>query len=240
MTGEQFQIFTEAVHGRAVVDFGAGPTLDLSVAARMVGATKVTAVDKEDFSVSKERAAHFGVECIQITFKDYLETRGHEAIEVALVSWPWISEPSLVSILSRAKNILYLGKNTDFVVCGSPKPEVQSAFFALLCKRPVLAHVSDNHEVITLYGEGSVDRELLAEERAALETAHQYRVRRVPIEAGATVHFLHGCHDPECPNHEAFPVSNALDAEIRLRCWYCGKDYVGSDVPYQNSAQECR
>jgi len=92
-----------------------------------------------------------------------------ESIDVAFASWPQNDEDTvreLLPLLERAATIVYLGKNTDGVMCGT------SRLFHHLAGRVLLGYVPDRQNVLAIYGaplgRQRAGAELRQEERAGL------------------------------------------------------------------------
>jgi hypothetical protein len=148
---------------REVYDLGSGDG-KRSRAALLLGAARVVAVDKDD--VVRRATLLPGISRVQSTFAALV--RKDPKIDVALVSWPWVHDHSLLRLLERAKTVLYLGKNTDGVRCGSPQRTIQKALFSHLCAREVFDYVPTQIESLLAYGDLVGPRALLPEEKAAL------------------------------------------------------------------------
>lgn len=164
VTPAQRDAFARAVEDRFVLDLGSGANPKLSVLAMELGAASVVAVDKEPLAV----ALPYGVTYRQESFANF--NRNVSRIDLALVSWPWVTDRSLLYLIEKSDMVLYLGKNTDLVRCGSPKTRIHRDLWRLLSRRPAIAHVPAPGEVLIVYGERTLERPrpLLGEEYAAL------------------------------------------------------------------------
>lgn len=167
MTPLQLRAFGRTVEDRAVCDLGAGSDAKLATAALELGATSVVAVDKEPLMVVLPR----GVVYRQTTFAQF--HREVDRIDLAIVSWPWVADRALLYLIEKSSTVVYFGKNTDLVRCGSPKPRIHHDLWKLLSRRPILAHVPDVKDVLIVYGERALERQrpLVEEEYAALSSA---------------------------------------------------------------------
>lgn len=150
------------VAGRVVHDLGAGRGGHADELLTL-GAAQVEAVDAVDM-----RSALKSKPCVRYRrayFKDYRP----ESVDVAFVSWPQNNEGTvrdLLPILERAATVVYLGKNTDGTMCGTPR------LFRHLVGRALLDYVPARKNVLAVYG-ASLGRaragaELRQEERAGL------------------------------------------------------------------------
>lgn len=155
---KQRQLVAKAVKGRTVYDLGAG---DLQLSKELVdlGALKVVAIDKEaPFSWK-------GDPRIEVR-RAYFHAIKDEPIEVAFVSWPsnyvdW----DLIRLVSRAQQVVYLGKNTDGTSCGSVN------LFEHFMTRELVGHAPDRPNTLLVYGQPQEsERDRVGEELAALTT----------------------------------------------------------------------
>ena len=158
--------------GREVVDLGAGRG---GLSARMValGATSVLAVEKEAMPAIP------GV----IHEQGYFGQLDPDVLpEHALLSWPTNTADCAtvdtlgVYLAQRVQQILYIGLNDRFTVCGWLEMWEEFAY------REVLDSVKvGHHNTVILYGarrdEYRQDAELLPEERAALAIARKWSRR---------------------------------------------------------------
>jgi hypothetical protein len=134
---EQKDALRPFVRGRKVTDLGAGSggfSLDLLT----MGASEVTAVDKEEMSLPPRK----GLRAVRTYFSSFSDT-----IDVAFLSWPANrNDRDLNDLLASAPTVAYLGKNTDMVSCGS------TGLFVGLLGRPILAYVPDRKNTLIVYG----------------------------------------------------------------------------------------
>jgi hypothetical protein len=110
-------------------------------------------------------------------------------IDVAFVSWPTNSPLSfrgvenptyaLLKLVMSAARVVYLGKNTDGIICGHPH------LFRHLVRRPLLAHVPSEANTLLAYDTGTVTREPVLEEQAGMDMSRVYR--SVPTKCPAEV-----------------------------------------------------
>lgn len=173
-----------APHAAAAVvayDLGAGDGA-MARALLDVGARFVVAIEKAMRHAPRDPDGR--VEWHAAYFADYL-ARAPRVLPLALVSWPVNTPaPGLAALCARAEVVVYLGKNTDRIACGTPD------LFAHLARRPVLAEVRDRRNDLLVYGRGDADRPLCAEELAALcgeplawEAAGALAVALAPVSA---------------------------------------------------------
>lgn len=139
------------VSGLKVHDLGAG-TCELSRELLDLGATSVVAIDTQDMPFVDRR-----IERVQDPFQLY-----RDPISVAFVSWPINREDrGLMRLVREAKKVVYLGKNTDGVMCGWP------GLFNELVKRKVLAYIPERKNTLIVYGgQSHSKRKFLGEEHA--------------------------------------------------------------------------
>jgi len=164
LTNEQLAVLIQYTKGKVVHDLGAG-SLELARIVRSGhrrgrrtgGACKVIAIDKERISPPSDPC----IEVVWTLFKDY-----KEPIDIALVSWPQnVPDAGLLDLIERSRIIIYLGKNTDGMMCGWP-----GLFWSFL-SRALLAYVPDRKNVLAVYGhELTALRRPTGEELAGLTT----------------------------------------------------------------------
>jgi hypothetical protein len=154
---KQIASVRKLVRGRVVHDLGAG-NLDLAHVLATMGAKCVIAIDEVSLTPDPVHAAI--VRRVQ-SFDDV-----REEVDVAFLSWPYnVPDAALIDILGRAHTIIYLGKNTDSVACGTP------ALFELFTRRCVLDYQPDKRNTLIAYRGKRTAREvtvLRGEERAGL------------------------------------------------------------------------
>lgn len=173
LTPRQKQVFKRFVEDRFVVDLGAHDTSLCNLAVR-AGALSALACDKEPFD--EREVLERGVSRRVVDFDDLwaehsLLTMG-KSMDVAIVSWPWTATRALLHLIGRANTVIYLGKNTDGVRCGSPKDSLQRELFVGLRRRQVLAYVPHQSQTLIVYDGpvvGGADRAPYEEEAAAIE-----------------------------------------------------------------------
>lgn len=173
LTPAQLAVLERAVRGKQVVDLGAGVWASLSALCARLGARLVTAVEKQDFEADRSVMIALGVRLYQGEIQDFMRTLDGQDIDVALISWPWLSMApiSIERLLERCRTVVYIGKNTSDVRCGSGKNVAHAAFWQHLTKRAIVETEPDPIQVVTVYGppySSPVDRALIEEERAAL------------------------------------------------------------------------
>lgn len=103
------------VRGRRVHDLGAG---DCGHAERLVqwGATEVVAVDKAEYSDARKGPK---ISFVRAYFDEYAKT--NPILDLVFLAWPMnYDSQGLVQLVAGAKTIVYLGKNTDMCMCGTP------------------------------------------------------------------------------------------------------------------------
>jgi hypothetical protein len=158
------------LRGRVVHDLGAG-NLALANVLLDHGAKRVIAIDEKQPRPPNDNAR---IEFVRTKFENYKAN-----IRTAFVSWPtntvyWPdhnTQPALVHLISCASRIIYLGKNTSGVLCGTP------ALYRFLSKREVLEHWPEDANTLVVYGPTSVDsidRPLLLVERAGIDHTRVY------------------------------------------------------------------
>lgn len=141
------------VAGKVVYDLGAG---DLVLAHKLLelGAAKVIAIEKERFFIDNVAPD------IEVR-KQYFQ-HIDEDIDIAFVSWPANYDNGLLPVLRRTKTILYLGKNTDGSMCGTP------ALFKYLLTRKIEGYVPSRPNTLICYSEQLATRLPVQEEDAAI------------------------------------------------------------------------
>lgn len=128
-------------------DLGCGDEL-LSGDLIKLGAKGVIAVDKDLTVDARYRSVHphhKGVTGVRATFEEYAKKT--PKIDVAFVSWPVNRvEEGLLTLVSRSKLVIYLGKCTDGACCGWP------GLFKHFLSRELIAHVPDEYNSLLAYG----------------------------------------------------------------------------------------
>lgn len=155
---QQRKALVPYVTGKEVVDLGAGD-LKLSHELVRLGATVVHAIDKERMPTPLVPT----VKTIQKTFAKYA-TRFPDGA-VVFLSWPPNHElPELRQLLRRADVVIYLGKNTDGRMCGTP------TLFRHFLTRRLDEYVPHENNALIVYGpEMRLKRAPVGEEFAALK-----------------------------------------------------------------------
>lgn len=141
------------VQGQRVVDLGAG---DLKLANELLrlGAHQILAIDKEGMVTRSLRIALFHGRFDQVP--------DSFPLDLVFVSWPPNWRCDLERLVRLAKTVVYLGKNTDGTMCGTPE------LFHHLSGRNVLAYVPDPKNTLIVYGSDLVTRRPKGEELAGI------------------------------------------------------------------------
>ena len=157
ITATMIENLRKQIHGRRVVDLGAG---DLAQANWLAanGAAAVTAIDREWMPAPSSTR----ITTLQRHFSDVPTGVMHDA--VAFLSWPVnIPAPGLTALLAAAGEIIYIGHTFDSNMCGTP------ALWRLLATRQILWHIPASTGSMICYGiVAPADRQLLPEEIAGL------------------------------------------------------------------------
>ena len=152
---EQESALRPYLEGKVVHDLGAG---DLTLAQYLVNAMEVFhvfAIDRDENSTDNPK-----IECITSHFKDYTII---DSISVAVMSWPVNWACSLELRAAESDVVVYIGKNTDSSACGDP------TLWNHLILRQVLLYMPTFKNDLIIYGPETGERELLPEEKAALD-----------------------------------------------------------------------
>lgn len=152
---QQAECLIKYVNGKVVYDLGSG-NLKLSNELITLGAAKVISIDKKYIGGRANNFYQSGVEIRASFFQDI-----DEDIDTAFVSWPANYDNGLLKILKRTKTILYLGKNTDGVACGTPD------LFKYLITRKVNIHIPSKRNTLICYSDELVENRYLLDEEAA-------------------------------------------------------------------------
>jgi hypothetical protein len=155
VTKEQEEAVAKAVKGLVITDLGAGSCY-LAQELVKLGAAHVFAVDKE-FSENKPDQPHLSF--INRRFEN-LKPFQHWPL---FISWPPNWECGLLSLIEGTDMVIYLGKNTDGMSCGTPD------MWWHLSSREVLTYVPHKKNTLIIYGPDRVIRPPMGEEAAALE-----------------------------------------------------------------------
>lgn len=161
LTPEQAEAVSKHVSGKVVWDVGSG---DLALASKLVDlkAARVVAVDKENDETLKPPAARIMVRKLL-----FAECQGVK--DVTFLSWPPNHQRGLDMVVSTSDVVIYLGKCTDGIMCGTP------AMWHELKRREVLCVLPDSRNTLIVYGPGYDDqRKLLLEEVAGLDHSRTY------------------------------------------------------------------
>jgi hypothetical protein len=154
LTPEQQVVVRKFIKGRRVRDYGCG-NLYLTLQLLALGARHVEAVDKDPVKVTpylKDR----------LTFLHRAFSDCPPSIRTAFVSWPDNRDSGIHIPLRDATCIIYLGKNTDGMMCGT------RTLWETLRRRRVLAHVPAKENDLIVYGTAKLtNRRLLPEEFAS-------------------------------------------------------------------------
>jgi hypothetical protein len=162
LTDRQASRLRRFVKGQELCDIGAG---NLKLAERMfeLGATKITAIDKEFWEHGRAGFRYKSRPEIVLISAYYTSRQAVEACEnirTAFVSWPSTHAEGLVPLIHKTPRLIYLGKNSDGTACGTWE------FWQHVLRRPIIAHVPDPRNVLLVYGPaGSRKREPVGEER---------------------------------------------------------------------------
>lgn len=158
LTPDQATALQPFVAGKVLYDLGAGH-LELAHQLVNLGASQVVAVDKERLSVPTTPK----IRCVRAYFKDL-----GEPVEHVFMSWPMNHyDASLIRLASKARMVIYLGKNTDCSACGTP-----SLFRHFLCRRVVLYKPERHNTLIVYRGRLKAPRRRpRGEERAGLDSS---------------------------------------------------------------------
>ncbi len=165
---DQVETLAPFVRNKVVHDLGAG-NLALSKALLSMGARQVIAVDKEAVKGVHDQRTQAVPQRIQVVQRYFAQYQ--EPIDTAFVSWPAnnvSSDNALVKLLRRAERVIYLGKNTDHSMCGTP------VLFGHLVCRKLLAYAPQRENTLIVYGPLiNKARQLKGEELAALTTVER-------------------------------------------------------------------
>jgi hypothetical protein len=155
LSDEQQHAVRPLVVGKVVYDLGAGSG-ELARLLVCLGAERVVAVDKEDFPPLDDPR-------IERRFQ-YFE-HCEERPELVFLSWPMnYQDPGLFRLVSSARLVVYVGKNTDGTSCGWP------SLFRALSAREILCYKPERRNTLICYGDKQLVRPLVGEEYAAINT----------------------------------------------------------------------
>lgn len=156
LTDEQEAAVKAFVEGQIVHDLGAG---DLVLAHRLAnfGASHVVAIDKEHRPPGRMPRG-------KVTYKQayFHELKG--PYRTIFLSWPQnLESPDLALLALQAETLIYLGKNTDGTMCGSP------SLFEVMIRRELLTYIPSKGNTLIITGKQLDDPRLpTPEERAGL------------------------------------------------------------------------
>jgi hypothetical protein len=171
LTRRQQRQLKPYVEGCRIVDMGCG---DLSMSILMVdlGASHVMSIDKVMTKTTVYRARDSArISVLQVDFED-LSDRFLEG-ETALLSWP-MDLFDLDRLAACAKRIIYVGKNTDGIMCGS------KTFWQKMLSRRLSLYEPDKINVLAVYTDVlKKPRNPIGEERAALAIPERTFSRRI-------------------------------------------------------------
>lgn len=155
------------VKDKRVVDLGSGDG-DRADAIERLGAT-VLEVDAGEWAHhhrTKRRILH-GFFDNQSVFAEVARFRP----DVAHVAWPSSQTAhGLTELIDEIPRVVYVGKTTDGLICGSP------TLYRRFLHRPILATDSDAHNTLVVYGPvGEKRRRPTVDERAGIDLSKMYR-----------------------------------------------------------------
>lgn len=140
LTFSQESALVKYVSGREVHDLGCGTNTPMVQTLLDCGAATVIAVDKEPSSMSLPKRVTY----VQSTLRDY----NPASIDVALLSWPLNNEiDGLFGLVSKARVLIYLGKNTDGTACGT------RILFEHMVRRRLLVHKPHPKNTLIVVGD---------------------------------------------------------------------------------------
>lgn len=168
---EQVDALRPYIAGRVVTDLGSGIDLVLADQLLQIGAAGVVAVDP--LVVLRQDGWDDPVDP-RIKLRPQLFVDFADDIDVAFMSWPKMyAVDGLTEAAARSPTVIYLGKNAGGASCGSV------SLFRHFARREVLAHVPDDKNTLIVYGGALAGpRELLAEERCAIDRRAIHRHAR--------------------------------------------------------------
>lgn len=152
LSDKQSEAVKKFVRGREVWDLGAGDGGFSEFLSRS-GCKRVVAVDKEPLRTIP------GVENRREYFAEITDP-----IDVAFVSWPQNKiDYGLLNMFERAKDIIYLGRNTDWSATGF------EALFNEMRKRELLYSLPERRNTLQVVGPKRVKRNPTEEEWVATQ-----------------------------------------------------------------------
>lgn len=143
LSEEQTLYLRRLVKGKVVADLGCGDGTLSRLMARW-GATTVHGVDKEEKVLPRRNSKK--VRWHPSYFNYWSMPKD---VELAVVSWPQNSPClGLTTLAQSVPHLVYIGKNTDGVACGSKE------FMRYISERMDLAYLPDRRNVLIHYGSG--------------------------------------------------------------------------------------
>ena len=159
------------VRDRTVHDLGCGYDLQLAIALAELGAKEVVAID----TVEPDPVACPKLRIVRAYFDHF-----SEPVQTAFVSWPANrANPGLVRIVKSASRVIYLGKCTDYTMCGPVE------LYEHLATRVVLKHMPEYKNTLVIYGQETVSRTMLPEELAGTDHSRVYFSSESQVFLGA-------------------------------------------------------
>jgi len=155
LTADQRRVLAKHVRGQIVHDLGAG---DCSFALELLklGASEVYAIDKIGKPLLRPwpKRLHYK--------RDYFHNITSR-MDTVFMSWPINYEVRLLPLVLPASKIIYLGKNTDGNMCGTP------GLFKAMVRRELLDYEPDCRNCLIVTGAYlSVPRAPTGEEHAGI------------------------------------------------------------------------
>jgi hypothetical protein len=138
----------------------------------LLGAKQVIAVDKQPLR-------YYGQDARLTVIEDYFEGIPLGSVNTLFLSWPVnYDNKSLILHVMSAKRVIYLGKNTEGTMCGTP------ALFRVLLQRRLLAYAPDRaNSLIVTGGLRRKPRAPTGEEKAALSDSSIWGYAEAEAEA---------------------------------------------------------
>ncbi len=144
LSTRQQEALAPFINDKVVHDFGAG---DLGLARQLLvlGAKHVVAIDKNPMPKAPK-----GISTIRMPFVKMIDILYSATIDVAFVSWPANCPTDIEPFLeaSNTNTVVYLGKNTDGVACGTP------VLFKSMVRRELVTYVPERHNSLIVLGKG--------------------------------------------------------------------------------------
>lgn len=178
------------VNGKRIVDLGSGDGTR-AVMLCATGARSVLSIDVLGAMRSSPQ-----IEYVEISFAHAAAVVREAKPDVAHLAWPSnIIMPSenqaLIKILGTIKRVIYVGKNTDGVACGTPE------LFGHFLQRPVLALVRDPRNTMIVYGDVQSRRRAPGdvEERAGLDNTNYEKIYEYEGTSVTSEKMIEKCRD---------------------------------------------